>query len=204
MGEAGVREDELALYTDGACKGNQNVTLQKCPAGWGLVIVGGGGDSGCHLNASGRCVAELFGPVVLDASSPFFLGAELGSNNTGELSAICEALLWLLDHENSSRSAAIYYDSEYAAKITTGEYRAAKNKTLAAEAQSLLRCVRQKRAVRFEHVKGHSKDKWNDAADRCANRGSSGEICSIGRYAGASSMCASSSQPPSKRARIDA
>ena len=27
-------ECDLIIYTDGACKGNQNVKLHECPAGW--------------------------------------------------------------------------------------------------------------------------------------------------------------------------
>lgn len=209
---AAVQPDELALYTDGACKGNNHVAMHSCPAGWGVAVVGGGGAAGCHTKGTGLLVTELFGPVVIDAASPYFLGAEVCSNNTGELSGICEALLWLLHHEGSSRSAAIFYDSKYAAKITTGEYRAEKNKELAAKARSLLQCVKKLRKVRFEHVKGHSSDKWNDAADRLANRGASGGTCSGGRYAPSSSIeCAASLDradsiialpSPAKRARF--
>ena len=42
-------------------------------------------------------MAELYGPVVIDSTSPFFLGAAVCSNNTGELTAIGEGLLWLRD-----------------------------------------------------------------------------------------------------------
>lgn len=195
---AAPQPDELALYTDGACKGNNHVASKTCPAGWGVAVVGGGGADGSHATGTGRLVAELFGPVVLDSASPFFLGAEIGSNNTSELSGICEALFWLLHHEPSSRSAAIFYDSKYAAKITTGEYRAEKNKCLAEKSRSLLQSVRQKRRVRFEHVKGHSNDRWNDAADGLANRGAAGQACSIGRYGPGDGA------PPAKRARLGA
>jgi hypothetical protein len=41
-------------------------------------------------------IAELFGPVVTDESDPLpvFMGADGHSNNTGELQATAEALLW--------------------------------------------------------------------------------------------------------------
>ena len=39
----------------------------------------------------------LFGPVVTHCWDPNFLAAERGTNNTGELTAIGEACLWLLD-----------------------------------------------------------------------------------------------------------
>ena len=89
------------------------------PAGWGAVVV-----DGCLgvPPVGGVATAELYGPVTLDASSPHFLGTEVGSNNTGELSAVCEALRWLIEADFLSpprpatpRPACICYDSEYAA-----------------------------------------------------------------------------------------
>jgi ribonuclease HI len=62
----------------------------------------------------GAAIAELFGPVELDPSSPHYLFAKVGSNNTGELSAICEALRWLLHSAPASQPAVICYDSECA------------------------------------------------------------------------------------------
>jgi hypothetical protein len=40
---------------------------------------------------------EMWGNVELDATSPYFLGATVGSNNTGELIGIAQALIWLRD-----------------------------------------------------------------------------------------------------------
>ena len=64
----------------------------------------------------------------------------IGSNNTAELTAIGEALLWLKDHNydlssSSSSSSAhipvyIRFDSEYAAKSVLGIYNGDKNKEL--------------------------------------------------------------------------
>eukprot|EP00969_Alexandrium_andersonii_P043701 1916246-Alexandrium_andersonii.AAC.1 len=71
--------------------------------------------------------AKLFGPVVLDSTSDKFLGAEVASNNTGELCGICEALLWLRDWESTGAPAVICYDSVYAAKTTSGDINAHKN-----------------------------------------------------------------------------
>ena len=63
-------------------------------------------------------------------NSKYFLGTEKATNNTGELTAICEGLLWLKDYEKTNNPAAFYYDSKYASKITTGEYRPKNNKHL--------------------------------------------------------------------------
>lgn len=109
----------------------------------------------------------------------------------------------------------IYYDSEYAAKSTTGEFNGKKNAAMISKVRQLyvsakeaLRCLFQGRRaggakdvssnypsglllpgylecvlaekspaqtpsarLRFQHVKGHSGDVWNDRADRMANLG---------------------------------
>jgi hypothetical protein len=51
--------------------------------------------------------------------------AKVCSNNTGELSAFCEALLWLRDEPPARVTAALRYDSRYAANIATGAFKAA-------------------------------------------------------------------------------
>ena len=162
--------DELLIYTDGSCKDNKEVKNKNCPAGWGAVIIGGGGEDGTHLLKTGRMIAKLWGPVQTKHRHEDFLGAEYGSNNTGEISAICEALKWLIN-ESSTRNAAIYYDSKYAAKVTTGEYMAKNNKLLVATARQLLQAAATNRIIRFEHVKGHNQDIGNDWADYLADLG---------------------------------
>eukprot|EP00973_Karenia_brevis_P032456 4476761-Karenia_brevis.AAC.1 len=76
------------------------------PAGWGVHI-----DSG----------ARLFGPVITDTSSKYYLGASVGSNNTGELTAIGEAMLWLRDIDTSDLPAIVYVDSKYAMHSAIGQ-----------------------------------------------------------------------------------
>jgi ribonuclease HI len=158
--------EQLWLYTDGSCPGNQNVQTQHNPAGWGVCIVRPGGS---------EPLAELYGPVVTDQSEPGYLGAEVGSNNTGELSAICEALRWLRDERRHGPvGAAIRYDSTYAANIASGLFKAHKNKRLAAEAQRLFREVSALHTVALEHVRGHTGERWNERADQLANLGAAG------------------------------
>ncbi len=97
--------------------GNTNVAVRACPSGWSAVVV--------EL-ASGAAAAELFGPVVtpaMAAADPplarLALGAEVGSNNTGELSGAVEALLWAAEYLRG-RTVEIRYDSEYAYKVLWG------------------------------------------------------------------------------------
>jgi hypothetical protein len=93
----------LLIYTDGSCLGNRNVETSNCPAGWAAVAVD-------PLNSS-VAVAELYGPVITPSVRkaqphllPFDSGAEVGSNNTGELCGILEALLWVRSHFSTSPS----------------------------------------------------------------------------------------------------
>jgi ribonuclease HI len=153
----GVQPGELALFTDGACKGNANVQQHACPAGWGVAVVA---DVPPGATVGGQVQCELYGPVELRADSPYFLGAEVGSNNTGELSGVCEALCFLIgqpaEDPSHAAPAVICYDSEYAAMQAQGKWKANKNKALVARTQELLRQARARRDVRFLHVKGHS------------------------------------------------
>ncbi|KAK7247846.1 Ribonuclease H1 [Aureococcus anophagefferens] len=147
----------LAVYTDGGCRGNVAVDTNRTqPAGWGFVAV-----------RDGHVLAERWGPVELARGAAGYLGAEKCSNNTGELSAIGEALLWLRDEDRGAARALICYDSKYAANITDGTYRAHKNVDLARTCQSLFAAERSRRAggVALQHVKGHSGDAFNDRAD---------------------------------------
>ena len=78
-------------------------------------------------------------------NSKYFLGTAKATNDTGELTAICEGLLWLKDYETSNRTAAVYSGSKYAAKIATGEYTLKNNKFPAATTRTILKKVIQKR-----------------------------------------------------------
>jgi len=168
--QGGVRVNELAVFTDGACQGNTNVATSTNPAGWGAVVVSGvTGDPPTGGSAS----VELYGPVELDVDAPDYLGSQVCSNNTGELSAVCHALRWLAD-DAGSQPAVICYDSEYASNQAQGFHKAHKNVLLSKKSRELLAEARKHREVRFLHVKGHSGNEWNDAADSLANKGATG------------------------------
>jgi len=158
--------EQLLLYTDGSCRGNRNVATTTNPAGWGVLVVRLG-----ELEP----LAELYGPVVTDAADPFYIGAEVCSNNTGELSAVCEALRWIKNERSGARvEATIRYDSKYAANIASGRHKAHANIRLAARANMLYKEVHSDHVLVFEHVKGHSGEEWNERADLLANWGAEG------------------------------
>ena len=116
----------LHIYVDGSCEENRNVTADT-PAGWGFCVVEG--DTGLG-RGRGEIVTEGSGQVITDEGSDAFIGAEIGSNNTAELSAIAGALVWLLQQGGRS-SVVIRADSQYALNIANGQWRAKKNRDLA-------------------------------------------------------------------------
>ena len=99
----------IYMYTDGSCSSNKNVAQRVCPAGWAVVVVDG---------LTMQIETELFAPVNLNINASVYLGAQVGSNNTAELTAIGEAFRWLINKRSKATSSrvCIRYDSEYAAK----------------------------------------------------------------------------------------
>ena len=66
-------EDRIIVYTDGACIGNKNVKNSSCPTGWAAAVLRASSGGGRPV-----VFAELYGAVVLDSSSKYFLGATVG------------------------------------------------------------------------------------------------------------------------------
>jgi len=155
---------QIQIYTDGSCPNNVGSAAKQGAAGWGFVVL--------------RDQEELdfYGPVVFDRGNPLFLGCDCGTNNTGELSAIGMALRWLVEADLSRVPCTIFYDSKYAANIAQGVWKAEKNTDLARTVQGFFRTAKTARRIDFEHVKGHSGNKWNDRADKNADRGAAGDL----------------------------
>ena len=172
----------LLVYTDGACLGNRNVATSRNPAGWGI----------CAMRIPALVPeAELYGPVILDQASPFHIGAAVASNNTAELSAIGEALIWLCEDVDTDviRDGVVCmcYDSEYAHSSVVGIFNGEKNRELIMNIRGILRAAEQRlnkvgARLTWKHVKGHSNEQFNDRADHLAGLGARGELCKVGRY----------------------
>ena len=164
-----IEEDLLSLYVDGSCLGNQNVD-QNTPAAWGLVVVTG--DTGLG-KGSGKIIDETSAMVITDKHAEGFIGAEVGSNNTAELSGFAAALKWLLV-EGGTRPAIIRADSQYAGNLASGAWKAKANRELVANVQMLWKEVSQLRKLSWSHVRAHRGHRWNERADhlalRCANQ----------------------------------
>ena len=147
------------LFTDGS-GGTQGT------AGWGVGIF-----DTVNPNITNEWLAALYGPVLTQPWDPLWLGANIHSNNTAELSAIGEACKWLLDTcsqspDPSQWEGTILYDSEYAYGIATRLYHPDSNLILAETIASLVDSVRSKMQLHFKHVRGHRGIYGNEVADR--------------------------------------
>ena len=162
------------IYSDGS---GDNLRKKRRPyqpparAGWGFAVLRHG-DGVADDNA--QCTYKAWGPVATDPNDDYSIGAERGTNNTAELSALAHALSWALtcdpDHDEP---LLIRYDSTYAANVMTGKWLPAANKKLALHVNKLWREASTKLRGQLwcTHVRSHQGHKWNDEVDELANRG---------------------------------
>ena len=158
------------IYVDGSCGENRNVTSDT-KAGWGYCVISEDTGSG---NGKGSLMTESFGHVVTNPEDDGFLGAEVGSNNTAELSAIAHALRWVI-LEKGVRAAIVRSDSTYALNIASGTWEAKANQELARRVSSLWKEVSGLMMLSGEHVPAHTGHRWNERADHLAFRAMKGD-----------------------------
>lgn len=170
---------EYTIYTDGSAFGMNDGkgATKDTPAGWGLVVVKGPNGTGPNHD-KGTVVEEQSGRVITDPNHPLWLGAEIGSNNTGELTAIYWALEWALLHADVDASeyegngiVTIYSDSNYALNMVFGNWKPSTNKKLIQEIRSYADYVSRVITIKHSHIRAHSGFKWNEVADRLADKG---------------------------------
>ena len=148
------------VYTDGS--GSRGRCSKTTPAGWGW----------CYQEEEQW--VEAFGPVVTDPDSLHFRGAQVGSNNTGELTAILEALTMAID--KNWQDVTIRSDSQWSINVITGKWKARSHKTLVNYIKSIIRAGSIK--VRLSWIKAHAGHEGNERADRLAEEGKQ----SLGRF----------------------
>ena len=164
-GVVDIESPYYSLYVDGSCLKNMNVTKDTL-AGWGIVVIKGESHLG---KGKGEIIFEKSGLVITEPSLNEYMGAEVGSNNTGELSAIAYALRWLLMNDGE-HVVEICTDSTYAGNIDSGAWRAKANKKLAATVQELWKEVSSQQTLTWRHVRAHRGHRWNERADHLAVR----------------------------------
>ena len=147
---------------------------------WGVVVL--------QKNVAAQhptVVAELFGPVETSPFNPYYIGALDKTNNTAELTAAYQALLYL-HNAGGLEPALIVADSEVALNAMDG-YRAlfegvpetpvqasgtSVNVVITMTVRRLYSAEQQRRgAAALAHVHSHTGDYANDRADSLANVG---------------------------------
>ena len=180
------RNQSLVIFTDGSC----DERARK--AGWGAVAVDHDGGLKGPLEDEGHRKRVLRGPVVTNPCQTGYLQntSQKLSNGTAELSAIGEAILYLLDllRDDSSsgrcagnrfRLVVIRSDSTYAENAIRGRTSVKENRQMVFEIRRLyadLKLRLQALHIHFawSHVSAHVGKRWNEFADRLAKEGAAG------------------------------
>ena len=141
------------FYTDGS--GSSGRCTARSKAGWGWTIQQ---DEGWY---------EAYGPVVTDPDHNAYRGAGVGSNNTGEVSAIIEALMYA--YKEGYTEVHIKSDSQWAINAITGKWKTKHHKEMITLAKNMTKLPQFK--VKLHWVKAHAGVEGNERADALANKG---------------------------------
>ena len=166
--------NSILAYTDGGCDGN-GAGGYWGKAGWGAwicrkqVLTQSSPEWHPPMATNSTdfvALSDLWGPVVTKTEDEFYCECTIGTNNTGELCGMLNALLWAR-RQGGHETFAICYDSMYARNVTGGIWKPKANKGISALCYKAF-CAenaRRKGGVTFIHVKGHSGNGGNDKAD---------------------------------------
>ena len=88
------------------------------------------------------------------------------TNNRMEIKASLEAMLWM--KSNNIKSAIIFTDSMYVINTMTKDWKRNKNNDLWDKMDEAINGL----TIDWQHVKGHSGNKWNELCDVLAVHGS--------------------------------
>ena len=124
---------------------------QLATAGWGFVV----DRVGCLAGVE----AERWGEILTDRD-PRALGADSLTNNSGELWALAEALLWLRDESGDDKSASmtLHYDSEVAKGLVTEPWAPQSHLKLVSLLKDLYIEACDSRSVSWVHVRSHGRE----------------------------------------------
>ena len=176
------RDQTLVVFTDGS------FDVRTGKAGWGAVAVNHDGGLKGPLEDEGDRKRVLRGPVVVNPCQTGYLEntTQKLSNGTAELSAIAEAILYLLElFRDDGRDAArlklvvIRSDSTYAEDAIRGRTQANENRRMVYEIRRHYADLKRRLEAlnihfAWSHVSAHVGKRWNEFADNIAKEGAMG------------------------------
>lgn len=158
----------FTVYCDGACSGNPG------PGGWGAVVISAARPSPA---ADGDIGGE---PPPTPALQEIMGGERATTNNRMEMQAAIEALKFIMTQPQWQKGISqvqVYTDSTYLRNGITSWISSwkrsnwNKGKVKNRELWEELDALNGECLASWHWVKGHSGDRYNDLADRLANRG---------------------------------
>ena len=164
------------IYTDGSMRRGE----RNARAGWAFVVSRVQGARAPNLRTSASLVefAECGNVVTLPCEGGYD-GATRQTNNTAELTALLRAVRYEAACPDKG-AVRFCVDSTYAINVAFGRWHnGAKNRELGRrlrEAYARLCTVRGHSRVRLRHVRSHTRDAGNEAADRVAKDAASGAL----------------------------
>jgi len=163
-------------------------------AGWGVIVFRYDGPDDISANPE----FILHAPVVTQEWDHRWIGAREATNNTGELSAIGEAMLWLTHEapDDGSIPVTIRFDSYYAANMARGIWVPRANEELAVMVRDMTAQVQSRRSINWQHVYGHRGYHDNELADVAADLGRQGKVSEMSkRWAAPPPVIANTDEP---------
>lgn len=127
------------------------------------------------------------GPVIISDRNIYYLGATRATNNTGEVTAMAELFIALIEHKVHG-TITLHYDSKWAANMTRGIWKPSHNRQLIRTTKALYKQAQAHIRFQWVWVKGHQNNAGNEYADQLATRGRSLEQAQGGRFENHSSV----------------
>ncbi|CAK0806125.1 unnamed protein product [Prorocentrum cordatum] len=172
----GDMTNAMGIFTDGSARrGRDRQRRHRChAAGWGFALY--------HVaepNDQDTSLLEACGQVITDVQDPRYVGATCLSANTGELTAIVEALLWLLAQRllaqplvRDATRILVSTDPTYVRNLLQGVFQPKENFELATLATHLWQRCHTFFDMIIRWVKSHNGNTGNEQADYLAKLGS--------------------------------
>ena len=127
--------------------------------------------SGGRGSASDRCSKPLWADVIAKTTP----NVKTTTQNLADLVAFTRALQWARNYGIAQRRPVLVrYDSEYAARIATGAWKARKHKAMAEEAQRAWAALKRANGGRVWMKHAPSQEAGSGVARRLAERDKAG------------------------------